>query len=761
MTKVNSAHGSGRPAPIRTRATAKEAGRDPDLWLGTARIEPKGDVEAGAYGTWRITYRVGRYGIDNSGAVRVAIRDMSDWGRPQFDDPAADGYVTIAHTGAAKLRVRYEPRGGVRPSRKVIAIEVYDGSLAAGSLVTLTWGDRSGGSRGSRAQSFCDDRFEFSTLVDCFGTGVYEPLPTSPTLRIVPSRAARLVAIAPSNALVGARTSLVVVAEDRWGNPATDYRGRIRVSGADGGPTTYRFIRSDRGAHRLNDVVFHAAGDRKLAVADGSGLTAVSNPVLVAQRGPEYRLLWGDTQAQSGATVGTGSVEAFFRFARDVAGLDFIAHSANDFQIEPAHWRETRAAVRRFHEPGRFVPFLSFEWSGNTPAGGDHNVIYLGDDGPLHRSSHWLLRDRREEHLDRYPVRELWRALRGRGDVIAIPHIGGRRADLDHIDPRLCPVLEICSVHGHFEWFARDALRRGLTVGFVGATDDHSGRPGASYPTADGHFPVKGGLAGVYAAATTRAAIFEALRARRCYATTGSRIVLEVTADGHRMGEAYRAVRAPTVRVRARGTGPLERVDILRGEQVVYAHTVAKPGRRLRIAWMGARTDTRGRQTRWNGGLVLSEGRIVEAQPWTIDNPADWVRKTSEREVRWSSTTAGNPNGVVLDLDAPETAEIAFRTDPATFSFRPADVSDRPLAIACGGLEQQVVVDRAPESDGTDAIEFTWQDPEPQPGRNAYWVRVVQLDGAKAWSSPIFVRLASTHPRLAQGRTRPSVPSRT
>ncbi len=735
--------------------------RDPKVWLGTASIDPAGDVEAGSFGSWTISYRVGRYGVDNSGSIKIAIRMVTDWGNPQLEDPAAEGYTTVTHTGAAKLRARFEPHGGVRPWSRVLLLEVYDGSLAEGDTVTVVWGDRRGGSPGCRAQTYPEDGFEFRVLVDCFGTGMYERLPSSPRVPVVPGPATQLVLVAPSWAVVGEPTWLLVRAQDRWGNATPRFTGTVRLSGADGWPERFTFTAEMGGVQRFEGVRFAEPGVRRVvAEADGSpGLgppaqktqntqnssshgPISSNPVVVHPHPPAHRLLWGDTQGQSGATVGTGGLEAFFRYARDVAALDFVVHSGNDFQITREHWEETREHVRRFHEPGRFVTFLSYEWSGNTPAGGDHNVVYLGDDGPLHRSSHWQLEDRSDEHTDRYPVRELWRELRGRTDVIGIPHVGGRRADFDFYDPEFCPVVEISSVHGRFEWFAREALGRGLRVGFVGATDDHSGRPGASPPTAGGQLPVQGGLAAVYAAENTREAIFEALKARRCYATTGERIVLEVEADGHPMGAEYRADRPSTLTVRAIGVGPLEKVEILRGEAVVHTHQVAPVGDRLRIAWMGARVDTRGRYTRWNGGLTLSAGRILSARPWAFDCPADSLEQVGEREVRWRSGTSGDPDGVLLDLDAPADAEIAFRAGPAEFTFRPSEVNAHPLVIECGGLEQQVAVDRAPEDGGPSEAQFTWQDPAPLPGVQPYWVRVTQLDSHTAWSSPVFVEVS-------------------
>ena len=65
---------------------------------------------------------------------------------------------------------------------------------------------------------------------------------------------------------------------------------------------------------------------------------------------------------------------------------------------------------------------------------------------------------------------ELIETFRGRDDVFVTPHVGGRMATLDDFDPTLMPYLEICSTHGRFEWYGREAIERGLTIGFVGST---------------------------------------------------------------------------------------------------------------------------------------------------------------------------------------------------------------------------------------------------------------------------------------------------
>ena len=42
---------------------------------------------AGQMGTWTFTYETGSYGIEDSGAIRLAWRMVSDWEVPQFDSP--------------------------------------------------------------------------------------------------------------------------------------------------------------------------------------------------------------------------------------------------------------------------------------------------------------------------------------------------------------------------------------------------------------------------------------------------------------------------------------------------------------------------------------------------------------------------------------------------------------------------------------------------------------------------------------------------
>ena len=58
---------------------ATEPGEDPVLY-GHVELEPKGALEARSLQTFRLIYTVGRYGIDDTGSIRIVFRFMGDWG---------------------------------------------------------------------------------------------------------------------------------------------------------------------------------------------------------------------------------------------------------------------------------------------------------------------------------------------------------------------------------------------------------------------------------------------------------------------------------------------------------------------------------------------------------------------------------------------------------------------------------------------------------------------------------------------------------
>src|SRR5213592_2258654 len=164
--------------------------------LGKVMLEPCAPVVAGSVGTWTITLTVGSAGIDEGGTIKIAQRFASDWEPAQFDRPAASGYTTVTTTGEAKLRPRYDRKGHDRPWMQCVVLDVYDGSLAPGDVVTVVLGDRSQGSPGIRAQTFQESKHEFRVFVDPTNACVARAVPGCPTFPVIAGKPVELVCIA-------------------------------------------------------------------------------------------------------------------------------------------------------------------------------------------------------------------------------------------------------------------------------------------------------------------------------------------------------------------------------------------------------------------------------------------------------------------------------------------------------------------------------------------------------------------------------------
>jgi hypothetical protein len=419
----------------------------------------------------------------------------TDWGVPQLDDPAGADYLTVEAPREARVTAMVEDVKGR------LLLTVQGRALGPGERVVLTYGDRGGGGPGSRAQTFLEGKRYFWVDVDADGTGAFVTLPDPPYVTVAGGPAAGLVVVAPSTVVAGAPFRLLVRAEDACGNPAQAYRGTASVrsevrslpSSAAKGPKSevapprgrginlpvaeHTFTAGDGGVRWLEECAAPEAGLYTItAVDEAAGLRAESNPIRCTEVAPRHRLNWGDPHG--GQVALAAKIGDFFRYGRDVAGIDFAGYQRNDHVHSDADYAVQQTAEREFHAPGRFVPLPGFEWSGEPPMGGHHNVYFRRHIQPIRRNSHRGLADTSGAAADLPHVLDLFRAYWG-ADVVITPHVGGGHADLTYHEPALEPALEITSTHGTFEWFFHESLGQGYKLGVVGGSDSHDGRPGA------------------------------------------------------------------------------------------------------------------------------------------------------------------------------------------------------------------------------------------------------------------------------------------
>ena len=117
-------------------------GEDPVLY-GYAELSPSGSFEVRSLQTFKLTYTVGRYGIDDTGAIKVVFRAMGDWGHFQTEDPKAYGYVTARASNGARIDLSYTRRGHARPWWRALTATLHGGFLREGDTIEITFGDTS------------------------------------------------------------------------------------------------------------------------------------------------------------------------------------------------------------------------------------------------------------------------------------------------------------------------------------------------------------------------------------------------------------------------------------------------------------------------------------------------------------------------------------------------------------------------------------------------------------------------------------------
>jgi hypothetical protein len=684
---------------------------------------------AGELARWalRLTARVA---LPRGACIAVAHRWPNDWGVAQSDDPEAADYLE-ARIDAGPVRWWGARLHTWHPFDHALFVELADG-LAAGRSVEARYGGR----RGFRAQTFIEEASPFSLR--------WQVAPGAPWVEfarhrvaVVGSTPAKLVVTVPSRVVAGQSFDVHVRVEDAWGNPANLDEAVELSNGLVLRPGTAGWARTStslsmRGVHRLDAW---SAGERVL--------TATSNPVEVVDAQHAQPLYWADLHGQSTIGCGARSIDAYYAHARDFAAVDAASHQANCFLVSNGEWRETQDSTRRQQQSQRFVTLLGVEWSGATNVGGDHNLYFRGDEAELRRCSHEFLADKSDAATDLAHVEDVYRHYAASDTLVAV-HVGGRTADLAWHAPDLDRLIEVHSTHATSEWFLLDALRRGYRMAVIAGSDGVDGRPGNSHPGHMGVRNVRGGLTAILASELTRAALWDALKARRCYATTGERIVLDFRAGDVRMGDSVGwQGPPPPFDIRVEGTAPIERVELYRGREciaAVDAFAGREPSNRLRVAWRGASAQGNWQRARmeWHGGLRIEGARIVDVAGWAFDTPDEGVVEHDASQVRWRSVTAGDWDGVVVELDRFDAAVLAFVTAPMTLRVPLHGLAGDACSVDAQGPDRTLELRRLPREMPAPSLRARLVDPAPCAGTQAYWVRVRQADGALAWSTPIF-----------------------
>ncbi|MBK7471738.1 MAG: DUF3604 domain-containing protein [Betaproteobacteria bacterium] len=735
---------------------------------GRAEITPTTPCEAGSFASLTLTYTAGYFGIDDTGSLKIVHRFASDMGKMQFSDPEGWNYVTAEASNGAVLELRYDMKGNIRPWDKTLLIRVQRGFLREGDTITVRIGDRRGGSPGIRIQTFTEPTFEFRVLVDAFATYNYVELPVQPTIPVVAGPPVLYKAILPTQRRVAQPFALGFKGEDKWGNPSHLVEGRFTLHASlpvEGLPVQLE-VKAGQLATRIEGLRVDLPGELRITVRDAAGRPVCASNPLRIDESVELLPFWADLHGQSEETIGTNSARDLMAFARDTAFLDAMSHQGNDFQITTPFWEELNRLTAEYNVDGRFVAFPGYEWSGNTGLGGDRNVLFRDEGRQIHRSHHALVEDLSDVATDANSAADLFRALKDENAVV-FAHIGGRYADIKMAhDGRIERAVEVHSDWGTFEWLLEDAFDQGFRVGVVANSDGHKGRHGASHPGAS-LFGAYGGLTCLLATGLSRDALFEALRKRHHYATTGCRVHLdtrvrfdnpaELYGDDPnmggqvtgkvgvaRMGDILRSADdSVTLEIDVSAGAPIERIEIRNRTTVLETwrpYTQEQLGRRIRMIWEGSEYRGRGRQSVWDGSATLTGNRIVSFTPinlWNIDKP---LQRKADNQLAWQTLTTGGFGGAELILADAHAGTLAIDTKLVKVELAVSGIGleDQVLATG-GGIKRQMRVFRLPDVNDANSARLSRRIQRSKVDEDALYVCITFEDGHLAWSSPTYV----------------------
>lgn len=568
-------------------------------WLSASPGWPDG-ATVGEPGRWTIRYEAGPLGVAEGGAVYLQVSPYWGWSWPVVDDGRTPIEYLAERSGFTTVTTDAE---GVVPiaravEQQLMAVIITGRELRAGEGLTITYG---AGPAGAHPDRYAEAESAFWIAVDGDGDGVRGLLDAPPRIAVAPGPAAQLVVTVSSCVRPGEETRLTVALLDAAANSGLPWQGSVSLSGLPDGsdlPSTLTFDGSE-GGHKT--LTFRCADEgawwieATLEAGTPAGLRGLSNPLVVQQ--DIGSILWGDLHGHSGLSDGTGTPEDYFAYARDVSALDVISLTDHDhwgfafLDAHPLMWDRIRDSVAAFHEPGRFVTLLGYEWT--SWIHGHRHVLSFEDEPSLSVLS--SLNERYET------PRQLWDALAGRDVLTFAHHSAGGPIAVNwsfRPDPQIEPVTEIVSVHGSSEAldsplliyspqpgnFVRDVLDAGLRFGFVGSGDSHDGHPGLA------HLANPSGAGGLVALLTddfSRGGVLDVLRRRRCYATSGARMIVRCSLDGTRMGGTLDAPDQPaTVTMLAWGTAPIVRVELVRSGAIVASSSFdAEPSAFIATSW--------------------------------------------------------------------------------------------------------------------------------------------------------------------------------
>ncbi len=375
--------------------------------------------------------------------------------------------------------------------------------------------------------------------------------------------------------------SLTIAAIDKYGNLAEDFTGsfKLKTDADNNFPETVTIAKKHSGRKRLKNLNIREIGWHRIRV-EGSDISGTSNYLIISNTRPSQRLYFGDMHVHTLDCDGTNDIREHFFYGPKVAGLDFgsVSPHAEYLGCKEA-WDRYVKETTHANEPGEFVTFYGFEWAqeGHTNAyflaAEDAEVIWgeprmrakgYPEDDPSFR----IGAKHEQEFMD------ILGELKRDRPLFTIAHIHSAYKSLND---SILWLDEIYSIHQagrkKRENRFRSNVEKGMRLGVVAGSDMHRLKmghlceaPGEVWSGDRSGWDQTAGLQATFAADLTRKDLYEGMKNRHAYGTTGARMVLLFSCNDSPMGSQVELGRdhRPEFSIQAGGSAELSEITVCR-----------------------------------------------------------------------------------------------------------------------------------------------------------------------------------------------------
>ena len=309
--------------------------------------------------------------------------------------------------------------------------------------------------------------------------------------------------------------------------------------------------------------------------------------------GDTYTLLVGNlhehTEISSCWPAGCdGTIHDDYRFGIYSEGYDFMGITDHGYSLNEIYWRKSLRMTDFYTDNKNFVAIPSLEWTlsngrGNVdikPGVGHKNIIFPSKDEALKfiKNKHEIYSVNNAETKDAVA---LWDFLhKNKVDCITIPHHPAdevHATDWEVHDSTYQPIVEIFQCRGNAEYpgcpreinvsrhnpihnskaFIDYALNnKNYKMGFVASGDHNS---------------IGVGLAALWVKEISQKGIVDALKHRRCFATTGDKIFVHMTINETWADEeVIISKKAPEITFEIEAVDRIKSIEILRNSKIIH-----------------------------------------------------------------------------------------------------------------------------------------------------------------------------------------------